>query len=351
MKLKSYYEANVPEGLEALAWDEISGRFGERVKLLHSLGERPGLLQFTYGEAQQRLLGLKSVLSLFWARRFDVPRPRALLGHEYFTELMEGITAVLKLSPPGTFKTIYLAAAGSDSAVMSRLVEEIAAKTRLRVVRDEGDLLVRVRRPLDGAEQWEVLVRLAQRPLSVRRWRVCDFEGALNAAVAYVLASLTQPGPEDVFLNLGCGSGSILIERAGLGPAGLLLGCDTNPDALACAHANLEAAGFLERVQLAPWDAASLPLPAGSVDVLCSDLPFGHDVGSHEENLLLYPCLLKEAARVARPGARAVFLTHEIRLMETVLNLASEWEVKNILPIAITGLHPRIYVLKRTAEA
>ena len=161
-----------------------------------------------------------------------------------------------------------------------------------------------------------------------------------------------------------------MIERASAGVDGVLLGCDVNPEALRCARANVKAAGYApsgkartaylpkDRRLLAglrpeitvcvyPWDGRFLPLQSSSVDVLCSDLPFGHDVGSHDENLLLYPLLLKEAARVAKPGARGVFLTHEIRLMESTLNVSQEWELEEILPISINGLNPRIYCVKR----
>lgn len=352
MKYKSFYEASVPQGLEESAWAEINQKSGGRAKLIEPIQDDSGVLAFTYGDNPGNLLRLKSVLSLFSGQRFDVPRPKALLGHENFQNMLEQIEAVIKLASrglptPGAYHSLYVAAAGSDSSVMQRLAEDIAAHFKLRIVRDEGDLLVRFRRSRGGEEGWEVLVRMTPRPLSVRRWRTCDYEGALNAAVAHVMARFTRPAPEDVFLNIACGSGTLLIERAAVDTARELVGCDPNPQALTCAQANIQAAGYEQRIQVYPWDARSLPLAEASVDVVCADLPFGHDVGSHEENLILYPQLLKEAARVARPGARAVFITHEIRLMETVLNISTDWETQDIYPIAINGLNPRIYVLNR----
>ena len=373
MKAKNFFEISVPDGLEDLAWQEITGKFGERAKRLDEGSPLSGVVQFTFGDDPKKLLGLKTALSLFWGRRFDVPRPRALLGHEHFTALVDVIYQVMALWPAGTFQSVYLAAAGSDSDLMQRLITEIASAVRLKVANEEGDLLLRVRRPLakdEDEDAWDALVRMSPRPLSVRKWRVCDFEGALNAAVANALVMLTQPQPDDQVLNLACGSGTILIERAQAGPAGRLMGCDTNPAALACARRNAKAAGFgkpkhqsgserpgrrrrspllnLEpnvEIEWFDWDARALPLEDASLDVLCADLPFGHDVGSHEENLLLYPHIIKEAARVAKPGGRAVFITHELRLMETVLNISPDWELTNILPVTINGLHPRLYQL------
>jgi tRNA (guanine6-N2)-methyltransferase len=98
------------------------------------------------------------------------------------------------------------------------------------------------------------------------------------------------------------------------------------------------------------WDTTRLPLAAGSVDVICSDLPFGHDVGSHDENLILYPRMLKEAARIAAPGARVVLLSHELRLMESILSRSGEWEVAEKISLTINGLHPHLYSLIKRAS-
>ena len=374
MKNKFFYEINVPKGLEETAWEEISDKYGERAKRIPIHFAQPaqddsGVLQFTYGDNPRNLLRLKMALSLFSGQRFSVPRPKALLGHENFQDLLQQVDTVLKLAHQGlpvegTYKSLHLAAAGADSSVMQRLAEEMAKHFGLllqqpgsaraeSLFRSQGDLLLRIRRPLDGSEGWDVLVRMTPRPLSVRRWRVCDYEGALNAAVAHAVARFTRrtlinsQNTEEVFLNVCCGSGSILIERASIDVARMLLGCDLSSEALRCARQNIKAAAYEQRIGVFPWDARALPLANASVDVICSDLPFGHDVGSHEENLILYPHILKEAARVARPGARAVFLTHEIRLMEIILNVSREWDLQEIFPITINGLHPRIYLLTR----
>ncbi|NTW98147.1 MAG: methyltransferase domain-containing protein, partial [Oscillochloris sp.] len=211
---------------------------------------------------------------------------------------------------------------------------------------EDGDLLLRLRRAA-GGEGWELLVRLSPRPLATRPWRVCNREGALNGAVAHAMALLTAPGPDDRFLNIGCGSGSLLIERLLLGPARRAIGCDIDPSALGCSKANLAAAGLTARCELHHWDATRLPLHDSSVDAICADLPFGHLVGSHSENLKLYPALLAEAARVARPGAHCVLLSHEVNLMDRLLDRRSEWSLHSAIRINLGGLHPRIYVLER----
>src|SRR5205085_8653979 len=121
-----------------------------------------------------------------------------------------------------------------------------------------------------------------------------------------------------------------------------VIGCDLDPEVLACARANAAAAGAEEAIELHEWDARSLPLPDASVDTLCADLPFGNLVGSHRENLALYPALVAEAARVARPGARLVVISHEVHLMEELLAGSDPWQAEQTIRVTLGGLNPRI---------
>jgi len=363
-------EADVAEGLEELAVQELRSRFGNSVRLDRRSSIQRGKIRFAYRGNLKHLLQLQTVLTVFLLQHYAIPRPRALLGEEHLRTLLQQINTVRTLMPNDPYRVLYLSAAGSDSSVMNRIKEELARHCGLMVGTDEGDLLIRLRRPPENAEGWEVLVRLTPRPLATRRWRVCNMEGALNATVAHAMMRFTRPTQSDTVLNLACGSGTLMIERLACGPARRMIGCDINHDALACAYANLQASGNRVTMELNPsedaitppakaqlgkmptvelysWDARSLPLPKESVDVLVADLPFGHLVGSHEQNIELYPAILQEAARVARRGGLFALLTHEIRLMESLLATSSAWRTELVKMVTLRGLHPRIFVLKR----
>ena len=356
-------EADVAEGLEEIARAELQSRLGARatVRRLPAGQETPGVIQFTYSGELRAVLSLKAVQAVYLMKRFNVPRPKALLGDEHFRALLSMI-ALARSTQPDAYRSLYLSAAGSDSSVMKRLKRELSQRIHLPLANEEGDLVIRLRpsppppAPQTGEGGWEVLVRLSPRPLATRAWRVCNFEGALNAAVAHAMALLTRPTRRDVFVNLACGSGTLLIERLAWGPARIAIGCDIDARALACARENVAAS----RHTAALWqcDARLLPLPDRSVDALCADLPFGHLVGSHEENVRLYPLILAEAARVAKPGARFVLITHEVRLMEALLDASVKgeamprpydgaWSVEKVLRVELGGLYPRIFVLRR----
>ena len=342
------YELEVTPGLEEFATAELQRRHAPAATLLPAA--KPGNVGFAYEGDPRELLELRTAGAVYAVRQFAVPRPLALLGHQHLQQVLRLVQVALALHPFGAFETFRISAAGADSRVFERLRAEIASDTGLQSTMEGGDLLVRVRRALSG-EGFEVSVRLSPRPLSARRWRVCDMPGALNASVARVMVDLTRPMPADVYLNLACGSGTLLIERLQRGPAHEVLGIDTDPQALACAQRNLHAAGYHRAARLAQEDAGSLPMPDASVSALTGDLPFGHLVGSHRENELLYPRLLAEAARVAVPGARMVLLTSEARLFEQVLAAeVRRWQQEREIRLVMDGAHLRIYVLVRRPQ-
>jgi predicted RNA methylase len=338
-------EADVLDGLETFGRVELLDGLRHYVTLQSA--PNSGVLRFRYTGQLSALLDLRSLLAIYLVRRFAVPRPRALLGHQHFTGLLDDIAMVRTLAPESAYRTLRLSAAGEDSSVMGRLKDELAQHTGLTIAADEGDLLLRLRRSADG-KGWEALTRISPRPLATRAWRVCNRPGALNATLAHAMMRLTAPRPDDLVVNLACGSGTLLIERLALGPVRSILGCDTDSAALECARANLQAAGFGALVRLERWDVADLLLADGSATMICADLPFGQLVGSHRENERLYPRFFAEAARIAAPGGRMVLLTHEVRLLERVAAQHIDvWRREKELRVRTGGMTPRIYLFQR----
>ncbi|PLS77818.1 MAG: RNA methyltransferase [Chloroflexi bacterium] len=351
------FEVEVIPGLEDIAGQELQRSLGR-----HMVREpivREGLLPIRYAGERTALLGLATVLAVYERHHFAIPRPKALLGQSAFDTLLRAIETVRALHPRDAFQTLRISAAGEESSVLVRLREQLANATGLAYVAEEGNLLLRLRRPLDARKEatqgsdpgWEVLIRLSPRPLSARRWRVCNLPGALNASVAHAMALLTQPHADDVVLNLACGSASLLIERLAAASARIAVGCDMDGGALECARANVAASGA-DGIRLELWDAGALPTPDAWVDAVLADLPFGQLVGSHERNLELYPRILREAARVTVAGGLFAAITQDIRLWERlVADAAADWTLRQLLPIKLPfgggHLRPRIYVLQR----
>ncbi len=332
------YEAEVTPGLEFVTEQELR-ELGAQI-----LDQNPGEVGFSYAGDPLNLLGLSTVQSIYSRQHFAIPRPKALLGNTNFPRLLTQIEHARQLLPAADYRSFYVAAAGSESSVMQRIKAEVAQATGLTAAGEKGDLWLRIR-PARGG--WETLVRLSPRPLVTRAWRICNFEGALNAATANAMIRLTQPQPDDTFVNLGCGSGTLLIERLNYGPAANVVGIDHDATALNCAQTNVAASVAHHQINLQLADLTRLPFASSSASVLCADLPFGQLSGSHQANLRLYPLMLREAARVADHEARFVLITHEVKLTDALLAQDRDWQTERVIRVNLRGLHPRIYCLRR----
>ena len=346
---EQFLEIETAAGVEELALAELfQGLSPSLKKKLNPERPGPGIIQIAPEIEPRALLDLQIATAVYWVERFAIPRPKALLGDQHFRRLLGSIRQVFGLSGRERFQTLYLSAAGRDSKILTRLKNELARATGLEIGVDDGDLLLRLRRATDRSGVWELLVRTTPRPLSARTWRVCNYPGALNAPMAAAMVALSAPKGEDEILNIGCGSATIMIERVTWGPARWVLGCDINDRALDCAARNLSAAGLDHRMIVFQGEGRKLPFNRHRFDALFADLPFGSLVGSHVDNETLYPALLAEGGRVTKPGGCFIVITHEVRLMESILRVQQTWQLEKHLRVSLRGLHPRIYRLRKS---
>jgi tRNA (guanine6-N2)-methyltransferase len=339
-------ECEVLAGLKPFLVDEVRRALGRQAEVVAD--DDPTVLRFGYSGPLSALLRLRTAVAAYLLVTVPGRRPSALLGD---TTLFDQVEAVRGLHPPGAFSSFRLSAPGKESAALRRLRQELARRSGLAYDPEGGELLLRIRRSRGADAGWDLLTRLSPRPLSARAWRVHNLPGALNATIAAAAVDMTRPRRRDRVLNLMCGSGTLLVERFGRGRLALAVGCDLDASALAGARGNLAAAGLTGSVGLARMDATALGLADACVDVLLADLPYGHRMGSHQDNAALYPVVLREAARVAAPGAAFLVVTHELRLFERCLAATRRWwTVERAVQVWQKGHHPKVYVLRRRAE-
>ena len=248
------YEVEFVEGLERFASAELARVLGGRNFTL-SPGGADGRLTLSFNGGPARLAALGCAIAVHAVERFAAPRPRALLGHQNLNRLLDAAKRVMNPHPSGAFRTMRVSAAGRDSAAVRRLRRELADALGLE---DAGGaaahLNIALRRSSDGVG-WDALIRLTPTPLSARDWRVCNRADALNATVARAVASLSGRRGAARFVNLCCGSGTLMIERAKSGRAERIVGVDSDPNALACARRNIAAAGVGGAVDAVLGDA------------------------------------------------------------------------------------------------
>ncbi len=333
------YELEFAAGLSEIVRSEVQQKLGLSIQ---PKSKDDGYLRLNI-DHPAKLHQLKTINSVYLCLYFDIPRPRALLGHKHFTRLINHITHILD-QDFNNFHTLYISAAGSNSSTMQRLKHELALRLNLQAHTKSGDLWLRIKRQGNG---WEVLIRTTPRPLATRSWRVCNYEGALNAPVAHAIGLLTSPG--ETVVNLMCGSGTLMIEYPH--SYNMMVGLDNYANALTCAEQNIQAAPLLEenRIRLINASVTDTPFPSASVDVLLADLPFGQLIGSHRYNQKLYPEIIKEAARIAKPNAQFAVITHEIKLFERLLTQSLQWRVESAHRVSLRGYHPRVFLLRKVS--
>lgn len=339
--------AEVVDGLKPFALKELHCKFSTKISVLDQ--DDSETIFFYYRGNILDLSSLCTVVAIYLVQYFNIPRPQALLGHQNYHRLLTQINKLRMLYSLGTFTGFRISAAGQDSSVFSRLKKNIEKDTGLTYDPKEGQLFLRIRPSSLEEVGWEILLRTSPHPLSTRSWRIYHMKGALNSTIAAAMIEMTHPSSADHFLNIMCGSGTLLIERAqAYGKAQSMVGCDIDAEVLKGAQKNLQASGLAGVVELVQCDATQLPFPSHSFNVICSDLPWGQLVGSMQENAELYPKVLREMARVGMKGAKFLLLTHNIQLLGEMLPAFREvWRVKDIIKVCQGGLHPRIYLLER----
>jgi tRNA (guanine6-N2)-methyltransferase len=199
------------------------------------------------------------------------------------------------------------------------------------------------------ADNWAMIaIRLSDRRMRHRTYKQEHLPASLRPTLAAAMVTLSEPRPGDRFCDPMCGVGTILAERALASPSKALIGGDIDPEAVRAAAANLSR---LHRAEPAPelylWDARRLPLRSGTIDVIVCNLPFGEQVGSHEENVALYSRFFDQLPRVLRPGGRAVLLTSEKELMRQLLGSNRQVGREREVLVGVLGQAARIYALRR----
>jgi arsenite methyltransferase len=118
-------------------------------------------------------------------------------------------------------------------------------------------------------------------------------DASLGCGVPTAVADLHDG---DVVLDLGSGAGAdVLISARRVAPTGKAIGLDMTDEMLALARANAAEAG-VENVEFLEGYLEDIPLPDASVDVVISNCVINLAADK--------PRVLREAARVLRPGGR-----------------------------------------------
>ena len=161
------------------------------------------------------------------------------------------------------------------------------------------------------------------------------------AAILYAHRDLMKPS-HDV-LDPFCGAGTLLAERAKIMGAKALTGLDISPAAWRIARSNLNNAGLHAKVF--NRDCRGFVREEKVHEILCN-LPFGHRVGSHNDNNKLYDDILRQWPTLLREDGFVLAITNDKQLFEYMAK-RHKFTIVRRTTFAYGGLSPTCYLLKR----
>jgi tRNA (guanine6-N2)-methyltransferase len=343
-------------GFESIAWSEIVSRIPNAHKLgTRTVPERAGMLVF---EARQAgpLRELRCAEDLFsivaYRRGLDndktsLEKVRATVrGSTHLDDALKARVAVVAGVRAGKKLRFKVIARLSGEHDFRRVDYKHAIETGIL---ERGDHAWRLEENDAEVEFWATMLRdefiftlrLSDDSMRFREYKISHRPGSLRPSVAAALARLSNPSPDDVFLDPLCGTATVLIERAHCGRYAMLLGGDSDRDTIEAARENIGPR--YKPIEIRLWDAAALPLENASVDKIVSNLPWGMKHGSHSENRGLYPRLITEFRRVLKPGGTMVLLSAETRLMSELWS-RNHLRPSQILRVTVLGASATIYV-------
>ena len=133
-----------------------------------------------------------------------------------------------------------------------------------------------------------------------------NWKTALNASFAYCFVKSLDIKPGQIICDPMCGIGTLPIEAALDWKDASYIGGDIDAASIEVAKNN---ASFcrLGNVEFFVWDSTRLPLASQCIDIIVTDLPFGHRHGNFRLNQQLYPQAFAEYHRVLKKGGMVLF--------------------------------------------
>ena len=352
----TYYAQTMP-GVEEIAWLEIRKRLHGAHFLRYLFAEEQnGIVVFDYAGSAADLLRLRTVEDVFMQVAFHdklspLRRDLRTIGEiiatsEGFGRAVNDYLRIRRFSGPPSYRVISRQY-GKFEYSRKDLTETVWRALKQRYPRWSpvaDDAQVEVWANLLGTTLL-IGMRLSDRAMRHRFERQVELPASLRPSVAAAMIFLTDPQPDDIFLDPMAGSGTILYERMQAGPAAGLLGGDIDPERVQAARKNLRPAGKRAAPDVRQWDARQLPLDDASVDKVATNPPFGKQLGKDMSPKQLYGPLLAELQRVVRPGGRIVLLSSEYDLIKEEVRKLPRLTITTGYSVAVLGVWGRIYII------
>ena len=345
------YSIFVTAGLESIARQEILARYGD-TKQFKIIKRKPQRIIFQYMGNPPDLLSLRSAESLFLIIKHlpNMTRSRRSLtsisnslNRQNFTQAINVCRQVgIRVQKRITFRVISRMSGYRN--FQKRDLQQVVERSLI----DKGwypsnsDSGLDVWTEMHGEDAY-VSIRLSKPDVQQRSYKQVNVPQTLKPNIAYSMVRLSNPHPDDIFLDPMCGAGTILLERAFSGRYQYLVGGDISAEAVRATQKNFGKKH--QPCQFFHWDAQSLPLQPNSVDKIITNLPIEQEKRYSSDLNNIYRSCLTQFEVVIKLGGKMVLLSMNPALLNKILKQQNTMNVRQQVGINFGRKRGRIFVV------
>ena len=227
------YIVQTQPGFESIAWSEIVAQDSAREKTRdahRARARRDAGLRGVAPRTARRVRCAEDLFAIVAYRRglgddaTSLDKVRAAMrGCTHLDEALNARVAIVKGARAGKKLRFKVVARLSGEHEFRRVDFKHAVETGIL---EHGDHAWRLDEDNAEVEFWATMLRdeliftlrLSDDTMRFRDYKISHRPGSLRPSVAAALALVSNPAPDDVFLDPLCGTGTMLIERAHCGP-------------------------------------------------------------------------------------------------------------------------------------
>ena len=345
------YSIFVTAGLENIARQEINGHF-ENTKQFKIIMRKPQRVVFQYSgnptdllslrTAEQLFLVVKHVPNMTRSRRSLTAISSSLVRFNFAKTLDSCRQVGIKMRKRIQFRVISRMSGfrNFQKRDLQHVVERTLINRGWELTQSGSGLDVWAEVHGDDAY---ISIRLSKPDIEQRSYKQASVPHTLNPSVAYSLVRLSQPHPNDIFLDPMCGAGTILIERAIAARYQYLIGGDISKEALVATKKNFGRQH--QPREFFHWEAQSLPIQPNSVNKIVCNLPIDERSKDNSDLTTLYRRALAEFENVIKPRGKIVLLTMQPSLLNKILKQQKSMKTRQQVGINVDGKRGRIFVI------
>lgn len=254
-----------------------------------------------------------------------------------------GVRIPINYSKRNTFRVITSVAnqlVSIDTRLMQKLEERISSMTGIKPNRAKPDFEFWLSQRSEGHSFFAFRLSYHKAYDKILQ------KGELRPELANILCRLSEPLPNELFLDPFCGSGAIPIQRAKFFPKGLVIASDNDEQKISSLKARIKALDLTKRIVIRQDNALNLMrYQNGSIHKIVTDPPWGHFVQASSPIKDFYADMMREFTRVLRPGGRIVIVTGESLAFDNCLTLVPKVSIVQKFNILLSGKKATVYVL------